>query len=248
MGAFEVEVDGLTLHGNHIGQLYYVRELIDLDREQTFVRLLREAIPPGGTVLEAGAHIGFVTLQAARAVGPEGRVITFEPNPRTVPLIRRNLEANGFADRASVVECALGERADRLTLHLSGGGDTSSLHGADDETECVEVDVIPADSFIDPSVAVDVVKLDVEGSEVAALRGMSETIARGSAAATLFVECHPALLERAGASVAELVGLLRDSGRDVLWIDEEAGGARPFDEVDWSHGYVNLYCPRRRGS
>jgi len=43
MGNFDVEVDGLLLHGNHIGQLYYVRELLDADREATFVSLLKSS-------------------------------------------------------------------------------------------------------------------------------------------------------------------------------------------------------------
>ena len=248
IGTFDVQVDGLRLHGDHIGQLYYVRELIELDRERTFVELLRAATPRGGAVLEAGAHIGYVTLQAARAVGPEGRVVTFEPNPRTVPLIRRNLEANGLGDRVTVIECALGEHVGRLALHISGGGDTSSLHGSADATESVDVEVTTADARVDPSLRVDVVKLDVEGAEVAALRGMSDTLRRAAPGLTLFVECNPPMLEQAGTSVAELIDVLRANQLDVLWIDEERGTVRPFDEVDWSHGYVNLYCPRRSAS
>ena len=53
---FEVEVDGLRLAGDHLGQLYYVREVLESGREGYFVELVREAARPGATVLEAGAH------------------------------------------------------------------------------------------------------------------------------------------------------------------------------------------------
>ena len=81
VGTFDVEIDGLRLHGDHIGQLYYVRELLESDRETTFVGLLKSSISAEMTVVEGGAHMGYVTLQAARAVGPSGRVIAFEANP-----------------------------------------------------------------------------------------------------------------------------------------------------------------------
>jgi FkbM family methyltransferase len=244
VGNFEIEIDGLRLHGDHIGQLYYVRELLESGRERTFVDLLRAAIPSGGTVLEAGGHIGYMTLQAARAVGPVGTVITFEPNPRTAPVIERNLEANGFSDRVSVVQLALGDAKGRHAFYLSGGGDTSSLHRPDGETELVEVDVTTLDAWLDPAVRVDVVKLDIEGAEVAALRGMERTLRSATPGLVVFAECNPPMLERFGSSARELVDILRGHGLDVRWIDEVQGSVRPFDEVDWSHGYVNLYCRR----
>lgn len=246
VGTFELDIDGLRLHGDHIGQLYYVRELLESGRERTFVDLLRAAIPSGGTVLEAGAHMGYMTLQAARAVGPAGTVITFEPNPRTVPLIERNLEANALSDRVSVVRLALGDAAGRHAFYLSGGGDGSSLHRPDGETERVEVEVTTVDEWLDSDVRVDVVKLDIEGAEVAALRGMERTLRSAAPGLVVFAECNPGMLERAGSSRDELFAILRSHDLSVMWIDEDRGTVRPLDEADWSHGYLNLCC--RRGN
>jgi FkbM family methyltransferase len=247
VGTFDVEIDGLRLHGDHIGQLYYVRELVESDRERTFVDLLRSAIPRGGTVLEAGAHMGYITLQAARAVGPAGRVVTFEANPRTVPLIERNVEANGFTDRVTVVPLALGDAPGRHVFYLSGGGDTSSFHDPGWETDRIEVDVTTLDAWLDPALQLDVVKLDIEGAEVAALRGMERTLGRAGTGLVVFAECNPTALERGGSSADELIATLRGYGLEVLWIDEDRGEPRPLSEADWSHGYLNLYC-RRDGS
>ena len=244
VGTFDVEIDGLRLHGDHIGQLYYVRELVESDREATFVALLKSAIEPGMTIVEAGAHMGYITLQSARAAGPAGRVFAFEANPRAVPLIERNLADNDLGDRVTVVPLALGDAPGTHAFFISGGGDTSSLQKPDDASEPIEVVVTTLDNWLDPAVRVDVIKLDIEGAEVAALRGMRETLDRAGPGLTLFAECNPASLERFGSSAAELIELLRDHRLDVRWIDEERGVTRPIDEVDWAHGYVNLHCRR----
>jgi len=238
---FEVEVDGLRLAGDHIGQLYYVREVLESGREGYFVELVREASQPGATVLEAGAHIGYVTLQAARAVGPTGRVIAFEPNPRTLPVLRRNVEANGFADRVEIVEVALGSAPGRASFFLTPAGDESSLHRDAAPEDVVDVEVDTADARLGDT-HVDVVKIDVEGGEVEALRGMRELLRR--ARPVVFAECNPEALEAAGTSVDELLGELDALGYDVRWIDEEARELRSFDEL-WAAEYVNLRCAPR---
>jgi FkbM family methyltransferase len=244
IGTFDVEIDGFRLHGDHIGQLYYVRELLESDREATFVSLLKASISSGMTVVEGGAHMGYVTLQSARAVGPSGRVLAFEANPRAVPVIERNLAENGLAERVTIVPLALADARGRHAFFLSGGGDTSSLFEPDGESERIDVAVTALDSWLDPTVRVDVVKLDIEGGETAALRGMRETLARAGPDLVVFAECNPSMLERSGSSTSELVELLRAQGLEVCWIDESQGSTRPFDEVDLSHGYVNLYCRR----
>ncbi len=246
VGTFDVEIDGLRLHGDHIGQLYYVRELLESDRETTFVGLLKSSISADMTVVEGGAHMGYVTLQAARAVGPSGRVIAFEANPRAVPLIERNLTDNGLDDRVTVVPMALADVSDRHDFFLSGGGDTSSLQEPEGAFERIEVTTTTLDAWLDPEVRVDVVKLDIEGGEPAALRGMRETLERAGPDLVVLAECNPSALERFGSSTDELVELLCKQGLNVRWIDESRGSTRPLDELDLSHGYVNLYCRRSR--
>jgi FkbM family methyltransferase len=247
VGTFDIEIDGFRLHGDHIGQLYYVRELLESDREATFVALLKSAISLGMTVVEAGAHLGYVTLQASRAVGPSGHVFAFEANPRAVPLLERNLTANALNERVTVVPMALADVPGRHAFFLSGGGDTSSLHEPEGASEQIEVTMTALDGWLDPTVRVDVVKLDIEGGEPAALRGMRETLERAGPDLVVFAECNPSMLERSGSSINELIEILREQGLDVRWIDESQGSTRPLDDMDLSHGYVNLHC-RRGGS
>lgn len=237
---FSLDVDGVLLSGTDLAQLHYVRELGEQGRERTFVRLLAEAVPSGGTVLEGGAHLGFVTVHAARAAGPTGRVLVFEPNRSVHGVLLANLEANGVAARVEVFPQALGDA--RAVGRLSVSGDTSSLFGSQGGAPCDEVEVVRADEVVTGTL--DVVKLDVEGSEAAALRGMEGCFAGARPPRALFVECFPALLERAGSSRDELLGLLRGYGYEIEWIDEPHGRAAPLSE-HWAGDYVNLRCLRR---
>lgn len=245
LGPFTATVDGLVLHGANLGQQHYVRELQDR-REATLLRLLLEAVPPGGTVLDGGAYLGWLSLQAARAAGPQGRVVAVEPHPVSAGLLARNVAANGLEGRIEPVRAALGPAAGTAAFHLSGGGDTSSLHNRVGDVETIEVEVVAGDDLLGPDAVLDVIKLDLEGGEVGALRGLERTIARSRERLTLFVECNPELLRGAGTSAGELVGRIRDAGLEVAWIDEDAGEPVPWDSRPWRGAYVNLVCSGRR--
>lgn len=236
LGRFEVDLDGLRFGGSRIGHLYYARELIADDREEYFRDLFVAAIHSGATVLEGGPYIGYLTLQAARAVGEEGRVIAVEPNPETVATLRENVALNEFQQRVQVIEAALGAEPSRAQFHMTSGGDTSSLHQPPHPANVVEVDVLRGDDVVD---VVDVVKLDVEGNEVAALQGLEGVIRRSRP--VIFCECNPEMLEAAGSSATELRAQLELMGYAVRWIDEDARALRQFDD-GWSSGYVNLRC------
>lgn len=236
---FVLDVDGVRLGGTNLAQLHYVRELRELGRERTFVRLLAEAIPAGGVIVEGGAHLGFVTVHEARAAGPGGRVIVFEPNSSVLGVLRDNLLANGVGDRVEIVPKALGVAAGSARFFVRG--DESSLYRPSGDADAVEVAVVRADEEL--AGPVDVVKLDVEGAELAALRGMEGFITGGRPPHALFLECNPVLLERAGSSRDELVAWLKERGYLVEWIDEASGRTAPISEP-WTEPYVNLCCTR----
>ena len=234
---FELDVDGVRLAGTELSHLHYVRELREQGRERTFVRLVAEAIPSGGTVLEGGAHLGFVTVHAARAVGTTGRVLVFEPNAAVLDVLRQNLAANGVAEQVEVRPLALGEHGGRSRFYASG--ETSSLIEAVEGARRVEVDVVRGDDAVERSV--DVIKLDIEGGELAALRGMERLVA---GVRTVFLELNPELLARSGASRDELLAWLAERGFEVEWIDEDHRRAAPLPEPRTT-AYVNLVCRRR---
>lgn len=236
---FTLDVHGVQLSGTTLSQLHYARELLEHGREQTFVRLLAAAVPEGGTVLEGGAYLGYVTVRLASTVGPRGRVIAFEPNAEVQPLLLANLAANGVADRVTVVPKALG--AASSTARFFVREDMSSLVQSEPDPISTEVEVVRGDDEIAGSV--DVVKLDLEGAETAALQGMERLLSGSRRPRAIFAECYPRLLAAAGSSAGELIALLERHGYLVEWIDESGGRAAPLSER-WSGDYVNLRCTR----
>jgi FkbM family methyltransferase len=80
-------------------------------------RLLRKLLASGDTVIEVGAHIGWFTTVAARAVGDAGQVIECEPYPANATILKGNLAQNNCRN-VRVMEVALGDQRGTITLAL----------------------------------------------------------------------------------------------------------------------------------
>jgi len=199
-------------------------------------------IAPGAMLgVLGGGQLGRMFVHAAQAAGPTGRVIAFEANPTVLEVLHENLTANGVAERVEVVPKALGDGAGRTRFYVSSGGEMSSLYVPPVASMPVEVEIVRADQAV--SGPVDVVKLDIEGGELAALRGMEGWFESAQGPHALFLECNPELLGRAGTSSEELLAWLAGHGFEVEWIDEQHGRTAPLTEP-WTAAYVNLRCRR----
>lgn len=184
--------------------------------------LLGERLTPGMTVIDGGAHVGYFTCQAARLVGPRGLVLAFEPAPRNYELLKANIWRNGFTNVVSF-PWALGREAGfaPLTLSKTNTGD-HRLHGSNGgETTLVRVAAL--DDVLAVRPPVDVVKLDVQGSEEAALRGMADVLA-GSPTVLVLVELSPADARAAGSEPRALLEYYRSLGFAVrVQLPDEKG-------------------------
>jgi FkbM family methyltransferase len=237
-----VAVRGLRLAGNHVGHLYYLRELADEGRDAFLVDVMRGCVAPGSVAVDGGAHIGYLTLELARAVGEQGHVWAFEPDPGVAGALAGNIARNDLGSRVSVVPKALGSSRAEAVLRLSGGGETNSLVGPVTSRGSVPVEVVALDDEL-PDIRPDLVKLDLEGWEVEALGGMRRTLDRAGDTVTLVVECNPEALVRAGSSAEELLSLVRREGFEPWIVLEEERRLVAAGRID-GPGYVNLVCVR----
>lgn len=244
-GAFErglgeetVVADGVRLTGVIALHAGYLEEVRDASREALMTRLFGEALAPDALVVDVGAHLGWFSIRAARQ---GARVIAFEPNPDTRPLLERNLADNGVQDRVTVVGKAVAAEAGKLTFWRSPAGDTSSLLRPQEGERPVEVETVPLDEVLRGEAAPRVVKIDVEGAELDVIRGARETIARAPDL-QLFAECNPEALARGGATPEQLWAALEDAGLAPRVIDEAAGALRGREALASIDGYVNLAC------
>lgn len=148
---------GSAPHGAWLG-------LLERDKLDRFIRQLR----CGMTVWDIGANVGVYTLSSARKVGPRGRVFAFEPMPRNVELLRRHIGLNRLTN-VEVCEFAVSDVAGKLRM---AEGDSPSEFHVDPsgrwETRAITLDCWRAEVNSTPP---DVIKIDVEGSESAVLRG-----------------------------------------------------------------------------
>ncbi|HEV7591171.1 MAG TPA: FkbM family methyltransferase [Longimicrobium sp.] len=163
----------------------------------------------GDVFVDVGANVGYYTVLAAGRVGATGQVLAFEATPGTARQLRTNLEANGLAN-VEVVEAAVHDGSrERLTIGVPAGvyGMASVMNGGGANVASWEVAATTLAQACARFPRIRMVKMDIEGAELAALRGAEPILARVE---NLVVECNRgsdeivALLERHGFEVSAL--------------------------------------------
>jgi FkbM family methyltransferase len=176
---------------------------IAVNHEESLTPVLDGLLPEGGVFVDVGAHVGRWSLRLA---GKASRVIAVEANPATAAVLRAHIALNQVRN-VSVVECAAWDSETRLTLDSPHGkvtsGSTRVVTGAAGAVAARPLDDVLAD------VIPDLIKLDVEGADLHAVRGMADTLAR--AKPTLFIEDHSIY---GYYELADLKALLAELGYD----------------------------------
>src|SRR5207244_1188862 len=153
--------------------------------------------------------------------GPAGCVDAFEPSPRTRAVLETHVALNERQGRIEVVPLAVGDFSGDATLFTSEsvqfsplrrlGAPNPDVPGATPVT--VETRVTTLEAFCHArGLQPDWIVMDVEGYEVAALRGAAELVRRGRDRLGILVEMHPNLWEPSGESRAAMERLLTDLG------------------------------------
>jgi FkbM family methyltransferase len=158
---------------------------------------IRARIPPGAVAYDLGANLGYSSLLLAGAVGEAGQVFAFEPLEVNAECLRETIRLNGLEARVSVVRAAVGETAGEGTFlrHPSasmGRLAVPSPQDSNDSADREKVEVVDLDTFVyeQGQPAPSWVKIDIEGGEGAALRGMRRLLERAKPG--LLVEIHGA--------------------------------------------------------
>ena len=182
------------------------------------IQAVAEHLSPDGTFIDVGAHIGYYSLKAATMVGPNGHVISVEPNPQTLPKLRSNIEAS-HAGVASVwpVACAASESTLQFFAAPESNTGESSLSKENASQEgaapaAYEVRARPLDAIVKEAKLdrVDVIKIDVEGAEFEVLKGAAQTL--DEYRPVLIIELVPEQLKSMGASVDQVTQFLASHG------------------------------------
>jgi FkbM family methyltransferase len=175
--------------------------------------LSRRLIAPGDTVIDVGANLGFWVLGAALRAGPQGRVHAFEPVAANLERLRLNAAANGISWVQSHA-LALGDREGEVSFlppastHSGRGRVTDTEEGGTIRVPATTLDAFCAAGALD---AVHFVKVDVEGAELAVLRGGADLLARPHAPVVMF-EVGDGLAAAHGTTTRETKQYLVDRG------------------------------------
>lgn len=215
------------------------------EADQGLLDLLRRELPSAGVFVDIGANIGSFSLVAARAMSA-GRVIAFEPSPLHFRRLENNIEINGFSNITAINsgvgatggEAVLSRPVSSAGINNSG---TASLFGVEDATQEVvseTVSMVRLDEQL-AGARVDAIKIDVEGAEMAVLRGAAATLERHRP--VVYMEVDRENLARAGTSVGELFQFWESLDYRVETIRSD-GGTRSVAGPDELRKHQNVRC------
>jgi FkbM family methyltransferase len=159
--------------------------------EQDLQQAIRDWVEPGNVIYDLGANIGYVSLLFARATGSSGRVLAFEPLPANQERLQKNLQLNN-AINIALIPSAVADKSGSTAFMVHTSGEMGKLKGAAGKSEGfaqeISVQTIALDDFAVTNPIPQLIKIDIEGGEILALRGMS-TILR-ERRPILFLELH----------------------------------------------------------
>ena len=185
--------------------------------------LFKRVVKRGAVVVDAGANVGYFSLLAATLVGPTGKVISFEPEPSNFAYLKKNIELNKF-DNVVPVQKAVSDTSGTTNLFIcsydSGhhtinraDGIAAIAYGRSFEERSVSIETTRLDDALRSLgvTKVDVIKVDIEGAEALAIKGMQSLFAQPDL--TVFIEYFPLLIEKMGTNPDSFVdSLLNDYG------------------------------------
>jgi len=204
-----------------VRKAHYARKLAAATPEPEMA-VLRHLLPPGGCALDLGANFGLYTRFLAEAVGPTGSVHAVEPVPAMYAVLRSNVRRLGLSN-VQTLPVAVSDVARTVMMtvprYASGGSNFYEARvgvGGGRTGRTVLVSSGRLDDLFGHLSHVDAVKCDVEGHELAVLRGAAELIRRHHPAWLVEVSGNP---DQPGSSAAAVVRQMRAEGYETYHFD-----------------------------
>jgi len=223
------------------GVLYRIdphfRYLINHDHESAVASFLRSRVKPGDLCFDVGANVGIYALQFAHWSAPGGRVVAFEPNPEACAALTKHVRINGLSGQVTVEPLAVGDQQGNAVLYAAGSDTRSRLSQPNDlianRTVSSTVSMTSLSEFSRHNGLIpDWLLIDIEGLELAALRGASELILERRYKLGIVIEMHPGFWTILGTSRTEVEGLLRELRLHAVPL---TGQADPLGEYGLVH-------------
>jgi FkbM family methyltransferase len=212
-------------------------------------KLLARNLSHGSVVIDAGANIGVYSEFLAKCVGSTGAVHSFEPDPANFERLYRAL-----SNRTNVRlnQLAVSDQTRESVLYISEelNVDHRLYPPRGESRRTVTVGCSALDDYMPPGNRIDLIKIDIQGHELHALKG-AERVLADNPDILLLLEFWPYGLKQAGYSGDELVTFLRERGFSLFVFGNN--GLTPWERpaVDASADetrYYNIFAQRREDS
>ncbi|MFG2720687.1 FkbM family methyltransferase [Streptomyces sp. NPDC048416] len=177
---------------------------------------LRRRLRPGDTFIDVGANIGVFSVLASRLVGGTGHVVAIEASPAFHRRLLQNADLN-HCDNIRALNAAVSDERRTLTFVLASSDNmgANSIVPYDGPAESVfEMEAAPLSDILEPDevATARVIKIDVEGAEGGAVRGLAPVLGDLRPDVEIAIEVTPERMAQLGDSADELLDTLRAHG------------------------------------
>lgn len=218
--------------------------------EKTATDLVKNEIKEGDTVLDIGANIGYYTLLFAKLVGPTGKVFAFEPEPKNFKLLKKNVEENNYKN-TQFFQNAVSDKDEKLKFYISDESSAANqLFQPKKFNEIIEVDSIKLDNFFSKDTKIDFVKIDIQGAEGTAIKGMISLL-KNNPEIKIMQEWWPEAIKKYGMESDEHLKILESLGYKFYEIDGQNDKINEICIKELINKYpneffedINLFCKK----
>lgn len=177
--------------------------------ERDYVENMLKELAEDDILFDIGSSVGLISVLAAKKL-TKGKVISFEPDPENAQKLKKNYQVNKL-NNFSIQQLAVGENAGSMELYTAGSNAFSpSLKKVNGIDNSIIVKIDSIDNLIKKNEIPypTVVKIDIEGAEMMALKGMKKLLESDKSPRLLFIELHPDFLTSFGTSTEEIYNFL----------------------------------------
>ncbi len=206
--------------------------------EVNLQEVVNQVVKNGWVAYDIGANIGYTSLLLAKAVGETGKVIAFEALPANIKRLRENIDLNGLLSRVKVIHAAVIDTSGEVQFLVGPSDAMGKVLGSAGRTgrhsESISVSGVALDDFVyqDRNPIPQIIKMDIEGGEVLALRGMIRLLSE--ARPIIFLELH-------GPEAARITWeVLSSVDYTICRIQPGLPPVQSLAELDWKSYLVGL--------
>lgn len=162
-------------------------------REIAETETIQRIVKPGMCVLEIGANVGYYTILMAKLVGSSGKIYSYEPYPRSVDILARNIKLNNLADIVEIHNMAVSTENSVKKLYLGSATNVHTLmnYKKNNNAGSIEVETKDIrDVLANSNRKIDLLRMDIEGHEREIFNRLSSDIGP-FLPERIFFEIHP---------------------------------------------------------